>query len=151
ARTALFNTFIDSYDRPWPSYRSDVLRVQREDVISNGTCKFDVVALFIPGEATPATLLWDYNSDLFAAETAARMLRHFLALVAASVANLGLPVTALPMLSADERERLLHLGRDSQTPCPRAGRIEELFSQVAATRGDAPSVICREERLSYRE
>src|SRR5205823_5110499 len=80
ARTALFNTFFDSYDRPFPSYQSDAVRVECEHVISNGTCKFDVVALVIPGSTTAPTLLWDYNTDLFSEETASRMLRHFLAL-----------------------------------------------------------------------
>src|SRR5262249_22173565 len=73
---------------------------------SNGSCKFDVVALVIPGNHTAPTLLWDYNTDLFSQETASAMLRHFLALVAGSIANPELPVAALPMLSPEECERL---------------------------------------------
>jgi amino acid adenylation domain-containing protein len=150
ARTALFNTFIDSYDQRWPSYQSDVLRVEREDVISNGTCKFDVVVLVIPGEATAATLLWEYNTDLFSEESASRMLRHFLALVAASIDQPELPVAALPMLSPAERERLLLVGRGTQTVLADR-RIEEVFAEIAAARGAAPAVICQEERQTYGE
>jgi aspartate racemase len=151
ARTALFNTFFDSYDQRFPSYQSDSLRVETEDGISNGTCKFDVVALVIPGDATPATLLWEYNTDLFSQETAARMMRHFLALLAATVANPELAVAALPLCSAAERESLLHAGRGDCRSVLLERRIEELFADVAAAQGDAPAVICRDERLSYRQ
>ena len=30
-------------------------------------------------------------------------------------------------------------------------RIEEIFAEVVAARGDAPAILCGEERLSYRE
>lgn len=152
ARTALFNTFFDSYDRPFPSYQSDAVRVECEHVISNGTCKFDVVALVIPGNTTAPTLLWDYNTDLFSQETASRMLRHFLALVADSIANPELPVAALPMLSRQDGERLVALGTgpDGQSTT-RTRRIEEIFADVADVRGDAPAIICGDESLSYWE
>jgi len=102
--TQLFNAFFDTYDRPYPSYHSDVLRVERRDVLNNGSCKFDLVVHVIPGEATPATLLWEYNTNLFMEGTAARMLRHFLVLLAASVANPELPVAALPLLAPEGRD-----------------------------------------------
>ena len=100
--TQLFNTFFDTYDRSYPSYHSDVLRVERHDVLNNGSCKFDLVVHVIPGEATPAIVLWEYNTDLFTEETAARMLRHFLTLLMASVANPDLPVAALPLRAPEE-------------------------------------------------
>src|SRR5262249_26958877 len=85
-------------------------------------------------------------------ETASRMLRHFLALVAGSIRDPELPVAALPMLSQDERERLVAVGRGPDGPSILSGRrIEELFAEVAAARADAPAVICGDETLSYRE
>jgi aspartate racemase len=147
----LFNTFIDIFDQSYPSYHNDVLRVTRHDVINNGSCKFDIVVLVIPSDDAQALLLWEYNTDLFSEETASWMMRHFLALVAASVASPELPVAVLPMLSTDERKHLLHMGRGGEPSRLRAGRIEELFASIVAAQGDAAAVICQNERLSYRE
>src|SRR5262249_50029023 len=150
--TVLFNTFIDVFDQAYPSYHNDVLRVTRHDAINNGSCKFDIVVLVIPGDDAQALLLWEYNSDLFSEETASRMMRHFLALVAASVDNPELPVAAMPLLSPAERDRLLLAGRGADgQPVPADRRIEEVFAEIAAARGDAPAVICQQERLTYRE
>jgi amino acid adenylation domain-containing protein len=107
---ALFNTFFDTYDRRYPTYKTDVLRVEHRLGINNGTCKFDIVALVVPNKETPVTLLWEYNSDLFTEETAIRMMHHFLALLASSVANPELPVAALPMMSEEERMRIIGMG-----------------------------------------
>jgi aspartate racemase len=150
--TVLFNTFIDIYDQSYDSYRNDVLRVMRHDVINNGSCKFDIVVLVIPGDDVQPLLLWEYNTDLFSEETASRMLRHFLALVTAGIDNPELPVAALPMVSPDERQRLLLLGRGAEErSIPANRRIEEIFADIAAVQGDALAVICQDERLSYRE
>jgi amino acid adenylation domain-containing protein len=150
--TVLFNTFIDIYDQPYPSYQNDVLHVTRHDVINNGSCKFDIVVLVIPSDEAPALLLWEYNSDLFSEEAASRMLRHFLALVAASIDNPELPVAALPMLSFEDRERLLLVGRGPNSQSALADRrIEEIFAEIAAAQADAPAVIHQEKQLSYEE
>jgi non-ribosomal peptide synthetase component F/acyl carrier protein len=111
----LFNVFFDSYDRPYPTYQNDILRVEHCIGINNGTCKFDIVALVVPGNETPAILLWEYNSDLFTEETASRMMRHFLALLMASVANPELPAAALPMMSPDERMSVIEMGTGKRT------------------------------------
>jgi amino acid adenylation domain-containing protein len=105
----LFHTFFDTYDRPYPIYKNDFLRIAHRIGINNGTCKFDIVALVVPGNETPATLLWEYNSDLFAEETASRMMRHFLALLKASVASPELRVATMPMMSSDEEMSIIRM------------------------------------------
>jgi amino acid adenylation domain-containing protein len=149
--TVLFNTFFDTYDGTYPSYHNDVLRVERQDVLNNGTCKFDLVALVIPGEETPATLLWEYNTDLFTKQAASRMMRHFLALLGESVANPSLPVALLPVLSLNDRKSIVAMCVGRSTSDPRRRRVDESFAAVAAAQPDAVAVICGEERLTYRE
>jgi non-ribosomal peptide synthetase component F len=105
----LFHTFFDTYDRPYPTYKNDFLRIAHRIGINNGTCKFDIVALVVPANETPATLLWEYNSDLFAEETASRMMRHFLALLKASVASPELRVATMPMMSSDEEMSIIRM------------------------------------------
>jgi aspartate racemase len=149
--TVLFNSFFDTYDKPYPSYQNDVLRVDHRIGINNGTCKFDIVALVVANEETPAILLWEYNTDLFTQETASRMMRHFLALLTASVANPELPAAALPMMSSDERMSIIGMGAGKKDVLMRDRRLHEIFAGVAAARPDAVAIICRDTQLSYRE
>ena len=109
----LFNTFFDSYDRAYPALRNDVLRVEQDIAINNGTCKFELVALVIPGNGTPATLLWEYNTDLFTEQTASGMMRHFLTLLAESVADPSLRSCPAAYAGAG-REELRHRGMPGQ-------------------------------------
>jgi amino acid adenylation domain-containing protein len=145
----LFNCFFDSYDQPFPAYRNEHVRIESMEGISNGRCKFDLTALVIPGEETP-TLLWEYNTDLFSRPAAERMMRHFLAIVSSSVARVDLPVSRLPILSADERDHLLQLGRGRESVAP-DDRIERIFAERAAACPNAEAVVCGNERLSYAE
>jgi aspartate racemase len=145
--TELFNCFFDSYDQAFPAYRNEHVRVESMDGISNGRCKFDLTALVIPGETAP-TLLWEYNTDRFTRRAGERMMRHFLALLRSSLAHPDWPVSRLPMISADERDDLLRLGRGPDSAAP-DDRIERIFSARAATRPNAEAVVCGSERLSY--
>ena len=111
----LFNIFFDTYDRRYPTYQSEVVRADHRLGISNGTCKFDLVALVVPDNEAPAILLWEYNRDLFTEDTALRMMRHFLTLLAATVANPGLSVTALPMMSSDETTSVIEMAAGKRT------------------------------------
>jgi amino acid adenylation domain-containing protein len=145
----LFNCFFDSYDQAFPAYRNEHIRIEAEEGIGNGRCKFDLTVLVIPGEGAP-TLLWEYNTDLFERSTAERMMRHFLALVSSSVEHPDLPVSRLPLLSGDERNHLIQLGRGRESLVP-GDRIERVFAEHASAHPNAEAVICGNERLSYAE
>jgi amino acid adenylation domain-containing protein len=149
AGATLFNTFFDTYDKPFPTYQSDVLRVEHLIGINNGACKFDLVALLVPGHDGPTTLLWEYNTDLFSEASATRMMAHFLALLAASVAAPELPVALLPMLSAEERGAIVSRGRGAERPTRQEHRIDVVFAAIAAAQPVALAVIYRDERLTY--
>jgi amino acid adenylation domain-containing protein len=152
AGTVLFNSFFDTYDRPYPSYHNRVLRVDRRDTINNGSCKFDLVALLLmPGDEMPPVLLWEYSADLFSEETAARMMRHFLALVTESIADPGSLVSALPMLSSDEKNAIVDVCSGKSTPFSPNPRLDEVFAEIVAARPESPAVICGDETLTYRE
>src|SRR5262249_51876393 len=79
-----------------------------------------------------------------------RMLRHFLALVSASVAQPDWPMRRLGMLAADERAHLLRLGRGRESVAP-GDRIERIFAKRAAADPTAEAVVCGAERLSYAQ
>jgi len=147
--TELFTCFFDSYDQSFAAYRNDRVRVESLDGIGNGTCKFDLIALVIPGDGAP-TLLWEYNTDLWCRESAERMMHHFLGVVRSSVNRPDTHVSALPMLAADERDRLLALGRGPETTLP-GDRLERIFAAQASARPDAEAVVCGGERVTFAE
>src|SRR5205807_87455 len=84
-------------------------------------------------------------------ETASRMMRHFLALLAASIANPELPVGALPMLSSDEKKFIVGVCGGKPASYPRDRRLDEIFAEVATANPGAVAVVCRHEQLSYGE
>jgi aspartate racemase len=125
------------------------MEVESLDGICNGRVKFDLTALLIPGQTAPL-LLWEYNADLFEAATAERLMRHFLTLLAASVAQPDSAVRRLGMLSDDERRwmRQMSGGKDA----PGTGeRIDQVFVAIARTQPDAEAVVCGRERWTYHE
>jgi aspartate racemase len=149
--TALFNAFFDSYDRAYPALHSDVLRVEQDIAINNGTSKFELVALVVPGYGTPATLLWEYNTDLFSEQTASRMMRHFLALLAESIVDPSLPVALLPMLSQEEKNRVIEAGWGKSSVSSPDRRLDQIFAAVVSAHPDSVAIVCGNEKLTYRE
>ena len=60
-----------------------------------------------------------YNTDLFDAATIERMLRHLEMLLDRAVANPDEPVSKLPLLSTEERDRILLEFNDTTLPLSR--------------------------------
>lgn len=147
----LFNVFFDTFDREYRSYRREGLWMAREDVVNNGTCKFDIVALLIPGDRSPPILVWEYDTGLFSDETGARMMRHFLALLAASIDDPDLAVSRLPMLPADERANIVGAGTGKAASRAGERRLDAIFAEVVGARPHAEAAVCADERLTYHE
>ncbi|MET9960299.1 amino acid adenylation domain-containing protein [Streptomyces sp. NPDC006326] len=93
-----------------------------------------------------------YATDLFDAETAEGLGRHFQALAAACAARPDAPHGQLPMLSdADRRQVLTEWSRPGD-PAALAGRgVHELVLEQAARTPAATAVSAGEESLSYAE
>jgi amino acid adenylation domain-containing protein len=93
----------------------------------------------------------EYCTDLFDAATAARMAKHFEALLAAVVAEPERRVEEVELLAGEERTRVLE--QWSQGPCvevPVEGLARLLEDQVAL-RPEAVALEGGGQRLSYRE
>ncbi|GIV97577.1 MAG: hypothetical protein KatS3mg057_2234 [Herpetosiphonaceae bacterium] len=94
---------------------------------------------------------FEYNADLFDAETIARLARHFQILLEAVVAQPDLPVGRLPLLGDNERRRLLDEWNATTTTYPRASTIHQLFEAQAGLLPDAVAVSFLGSQLTYRE
>ncbi|MFB6579792.1 amino acid adenylation domain-containing protein [Streptomyces sp. NPDC056402] len=118
-----------------------------------GTAKFDLTFDVVrTGGALSCRL--EYRADLFEAATARQFGRHFARLLDAATASPELPLSRLPMLSADERA-----GIGSPLP-PRAALpqapgepacIHEVFAGHAARTPEAVALVHEGTSLTYRE
>lgn len=92
----------------------------------------------------------EYNSDLFEAATAHRLLQHFANLLRAAAADPGQPISTLPMLDEAERHRLIIECNQSATAYPKAETTPALIEAQVRRTPDATAVACGEQSLSYR-
>ncbi|HEX6909272.1 MAG TPA: amino acid adenylation domain-containing protein, partial [Longimicrobium sp.] len=82
---------------------------------ATSTSRFDLMVL-VEEEGDALTAYVEYATALFDASTVERMMGHFQALLAAAVAAPDTPVAALPMLSAEERARVVDTWNATDRP-----------------------------------
>ena len=100
--------------------------------------QFDVTLMIVEsGEVLEAAL--EYNANLFAPQTIARMARHFTNLLRSST-----------LMDEDER-LLLESWNATERDYPCESTLGELFDEQVALRPEAIAVEMGEERLTYRE
>lgn len=97
----------------------------------------------------------DYRTDLFEAETIARMMRHFETLLAGIAANPERRVSELPLISAAEREELIHVlsgARKAQhSSSLTADLVHVLFERNAAQSPSSLALICGTDQYTFAE
>jgi amino acid adenylation domain-containing protein/FkbH-like protein len=118
--------------------------------VHNGTSKFDLTVSLEELDRGFAGS-WEYNSDLFDATTAERMVGHFLTLLEAASAAPVSKLSALPLLTASERAVILGpwAGRTVERP-----RVDDLAALLEAQRQKTPAsvaVVGSGEELTYEE
>ncbi|MFN6570019.1 non-ribosomal peptide synthetase [Dendronalium sp. ChiSLP03b] len=120
------------------------------EMVERGTSKFD---LNLSMWETQKGLIgsWEYNSDLFEADTIARMISHFQTLLAAIVTNPHQKVGELPLLTEIEQQQLLLQWNNTQTDYPADKCIHQLFEQQAERTPDAVAVVFENKYLTYHE
>ncbi|QKV94271.1 amino acid adenylation domain-containing protein [Streptomyces sp. NA02950] len=99
------------------------------------------------GAATGIDGRLEYATDLFDRDTVERMADRFVRLLDAVTADPDRPLSAIGLLTAAERERLLYGVNQAPTVTPRA-LLPELFQTQAARTPDAPALT--EGALTYR-
>ena len=92
----------------------------------------------------------EYSTDLFDAETMARLTRHYRELLAGAATDPSRPLSELPLLEASERHQLVVEWNDTARTYPRKS-AHVLFEDQARRTPDAPAVILDGHRLSYGE
>ncbi|EGJ32848.1 non-ribosomal peptide synthetase module, partial [Moorena producens 3L] len=114
-----------------------------------GSAKFDL-SLFMVEFEDGLTASFEYNTDLFEAETIERMLTHLGTLLEAIADNPARPVSELPLLDAAGRERVLEHFNPAPEALP-AARVHELAEAQARKSASAIAVADGEQELSYAQ
>ncbi|HET8797068.1 MAG TPA: condensation domain-containing protein, partial [Thermoanaerobaculia bacterium] len=121
-------------------------RVAREQK----STQFDLsLALHERGDRLVAQL--DYATALFDESTIERWAGHYVRLLEGMVNDDAAPVDALPLLSDDERRRVLLALNDTATDRPAETLVHALFEKQAAAQPDAIAVVHDDRSLTYGE
>src|SRR5215469_17764297 len=89
-----------------------------------------------------------YDADLYEAATAARLVASLARVLAAMATDVSQPLWRLPLLSGDERRRVLTAWNATGRALP-ATSVVALFEQQSAARPAATAVLSGEMALSY--
>ncbi|MFE5663510.1 amino acid adenylation domain-containing protein [Streptomyces niveus] len=112
------------------------------------TARFDLAVQLT--EIPEGLRLWaEYSTDLFDADRVERLLGHYAAVLEAVVADPGLRVSELPLLTAAEQRKLVE-SSGNPGPVPE-GCLHEMFEAVVDRAPDAPATSYAGEHLSYRQ
>jgi amino acid adenylation domain-containing protein len=105
SRNPIFQVFVNQIEVPAGGPALPGLTVERAGGASLASSKFDLTLYLFVGEGGLAVRL-NYNADLWEPATARALLGQYETLLAAVAADPERPITALPLLRPDERERL---------------------------------------------
>ncbi|HDN26118.1 MAG TPA: amino acid adenylation domain-containing protein, partial [Thioploca sp.] len=95
--------------------------------------------------------LYRLSLTLFDATTITRMVGHFKTLLEGIVVNPKQHVFKLPLLTEEERQRLLVEWNDTATDYPQDKCIHQLFEAQVEKNPDAVAVVFEDQQLSYQE
>ncbi|TMQ67695.1 MAG: amino acid adenylation domain-containing protein, partial [Candidatus Eisenbacteria bacterium] len=163
ARQPLFQVAMVMQNMRIPALRLPGLSVETLD-IDTGTAKFDLTLQVEETEDGLAGSV-EYSADLFDAATIDRMIGHFCTLLAGAAAAPDRRLSELPLLTTDERRKILGLGgsRGETGRAPDAARrrsaaavelsgsacLHEMFEAQVRSRPGAPAVTFENDSLSY--
>jgi amino acid adenylation domain-containing protein len=121
-------------------------------------------ALSIEGETAQLDLnvqLWEtpeglsgyfsYDTDLFDRETVLRLTSAFETLLSGVLIDPTTPINFLPILSREERQRLLIEWNETAVQFPVEACLHDLFEQQAYERPNAVAISHRNEHVTYQE
>ncbi len=118
--------------------------------IARTTARFELSLSMQPAPTGLLGLL-EYNRDLFSPSTIAAMASQLQTLLTAMVTSPHLSISELPLLSQEERLRMLHLASGPQQPFPEHLSLPQLFEAQVQRRPDAIAFVCEDKQFTYQE
>ncbi|WP_010494699.1 non-ribosomal peptide synthetase [Paenibacillus elgii] len=112
--------------------------------------KFDL-SFTAAEEAGGIALSIEYADRLFKRETISRMAQHFIQLIEEMIRTPEAKLSALNILTAQERTQILETFNETAMPYPADMTIHGLFERQAALAPDRIAVVFEDRQLTYRE
>ncbi len=94
---------------------------------------------------------WDYDADALGELSISAMIDQFGAFLEGAAASPDRPVAELPLITEEERRRLITEWNSTQAEYEKSRCIHELIETQAARTPDAVAVVFRDQSLTYRE
>jgi amino acid adenylation domain-containing protein len=114
-----------------------------------GVAKFDLTLTLKEREEELSAVI-EYNTDLFEEPTIRRMLGHFETLLHGIIADPNQPITTLPLLTPEERRRVLVDWNGTPADYPKDLCIQQLFEAQVDRTPDAVAVVLEHQHFTFR-
>ena len=153
SRSLSFNPLFQALltlEPPLPATKDGWTVALTQSEVDSGISKFD---LCLELDDRPSGLVgrFKYSTDLFEPATVARMAGHLATLLEGIVANPAKPISALPMLTEQERRQVYVEWNDNSAPYPAELCLHELVVGQAERVPEEVALVCGNRRLTYRE
>ncbi|QDE91211.1 non-ribosomal peptide synthetase [Myxococcus xanthus] len=150
SHSPFFQVMLVLQNTPTPPAELGALRMESFSVSGEAFAQFDLT-LWFSEEAGGLQGIWEYNRDLFDASTVERMVAHFQTLLAGIAANPAQRLIELPVLPANERQRILRDWNQARLDVPPCTCIHHFIEAHAARTPDAIAVTDPDRRLTYAQ
>jgi amino acid adenylation domain-containing protein len=147
-RTPIFQVMLELHNEPTTALALPELTLTPLDA-HTGAAKFDLSLALTRTPAGLASQL-EYRTDLFAPETATRLVDHLTRLLAAAVENPARPLSRIDLRGEEERQALAAVNATDRDLGP-VTCIHHRISAQARRTPEAIAVEFEDEALSYRE
>lgn len=149
SRSPLFQVMFNMQELAWVETQLAGLEVQTQD-LERGSAKYDLTLAMVDGQETLYGVI-EYCTDLFEHTSIERMVEHFRALLQAMLTDLDQSSVRVSMLTATERESILHAWNDTVQPYADHTCLAMLFEEQVARSPRDIALIYEEEQLTYAE
>ncbi|TCP53869.1 amino acid adenylation domain-containing protein [Tumebacillus sp. BK434] len=163
-RNPLMQVMFSMHDTPMPELEIPGVEMFIHEGLNNGSAKFDMNIMVIPrhskrlgvrgkGELKDEgiTVNWEYNSDLWEADTIDHMIQNWINLLRGVIAEPEARIGDLPLLSQQEERKLLSDWNDTAADYPAELCLHQLFEEQVQKTPDNTAVIFGERTLTYAE
>jgi len=118
--------------------------------IRNKTAMFDLSLEILEIDGT-LDLSLEFNTDIYAQETAERYLGYYEKILDDITPDPAIRLEDLELLSGREKKRIIEEFNDTAAAYPEARTIAALFEEQASRTPERTALVCASRRLTYRE
>jgi amino acid adenylation domain-containing protein len=146
----LFQVVFSLQNAPRPSFQLPGLQLKPLGALSNISAKFDIsVFLFEAADGLQGKV--EYNTELFDADTVERMTQHYRVLLDGATSYPDTRISKLPLLTPEERQKILVDWNSTQADYPKDSCLHELIAEQARLAPERIAAQSGSSRMSYGE